>query len=29
MNLLFLISLVCAVLALAIPKVFALMGRRR
>jgi hypothetical protein len=29
MNFLFLISLVCALLALAIPKLFGLMGRRR
>jgi hypothetical protein len=29
MNLLFLISLVCALLALVTPKIFALMGRRR
>lgn len=29
MNLLFLISLVCAFVALALPKVFSLMGRRR
>jgi hypothetical protein len=29
MNLLFLISLLCAFAALALPKIFALMGRRR
>jgi hypothetical protein len=29
MNLLFLISLICAFAALAIPKIFGLMGRRR
>lgn len=29
MNLLFLISLVCALVALALPKLFGLMGRRR
>ena len=29
MNLLFLISLVCALVALALPKVFGLIGRRR
>jgi hypothetical protein len=29
MNLLFLIALICALAGLAIPKVFALIGRRR
>lgn len=29
MNVLFLIALACAVAGLALPKVFALMGRRR
>jgi len=29
MNLLFLIALLCALAGLALPKLFALMGRRR